>query len=183
MDSLEGHLLLASEQLRDPNFARAVVLLVEHNQQGALGVIINRPTSKTVRELWHDVSQSPCQSQQPVCLGGPVSGPLMAVHAAAELAELEVVAGVYFSAKKQHLDALVNQTLQPFKLLVGHAGWGPGQLEQELEQGAWLTTPATAEHVFDTSDGLWQRVIESLRGPLLGTLLGLKHIPADPRLN
>ena len=115
MDSLEGRLLLASEHLLDPNFAKSVVLLVEHNQQGALGVILNRPTSKTVRELWHDVSQTPCQSELPVCLGGPVSGPLMAVHTVATLAEIEIVAGVYFSARKQHLDALVNQTGAAFQ--------------------------------------------------------------------
>ena len=183
MDSLEGHLLLASEHLLDPNFAKSVVLLVEHNQQGALGVILNRPTSKTVRELWHDVSQMPCQSELPVCLGGPVSGPLMAVHTVAALAEVEIVAGVYFSARKQHLDALVNQTGERFKLFVGHAGWGPGQLEQEIDQGAWLSTPATLDQVFDTGEDLWQRVLESVRGPLLGALLKIKHIPADPRLN
>ena len=99
MDSLEGHFLLASENLLDPNFARAVVLMIQHNDQGALGVILNRPTSKTVRELWQDVGQSPCQSQQPVCLGGPVSGPLMAVHPLAELAEVENPRGALFPRK------------------------------------------------------------------------------------
>ena len=109
MDSLQGHLLLASEDLADPNFARSVVLLIEHNEQGALGVILNRPTSKTVRELWREVSQVPCDSQRPVCLGGPVSGPVMALHTMAALAELEIISGVYFAAKKQHLDELVRQ--------------------------------------------------------------------------
>ena len=85
--------------------------------------------------------------------------------------------------QEQHLDALVNQTGQPFKLFVGHAGWGPGRLEQEIDQGGWLSTPATLDQVFDTGEDLWQRVLESIRGPMLGTLLGIKHIPTDPRLN
>jgi putative transcriptional regulator len=177
-------LLLASPQLLDPNFAKSVVLLIEHNEQGALGVVLNRPTSKTVRELWQELGQPPCQSQRPVCLGGPVSGPLMAVHAAAELAEVEIVAGAYFSAKKQHLDQLVQRpdgTL--VKLFVGHAGWGPGQLEAEIEQGAWHSMPATAENIFDEDPDLWQRLMQSLRGTELPALLKIKHIPADPRVN
>ena len=167
MDSLQGHLLLASEELVDPNFARSVVLLIEHNEQGALGVILNRPTSKTVRELWREVSQVPCESRRPVCLGGPVSGPVMALHTVPALAELEVVAGVYFAAKKQHLDELVStaESAAPtvsaaegplaagtaggdpyaFKIFVGHAGWGPGQLERNSssEPGTRFPPPAS----------------------------------------
>ncbi len=220
MDSLQGHLLLASEELVDPNFARAVVLLIEHNEQGALGVILNRPTSKTVRELWREVSQVPCESQRPVCLGGPVSGPVMALHTLPALAELEVVAGVYFAAKKQHLDELVSggesaaqdapsaaQDLlspadresaaqnalspaggesagkNPFKIFVGHAGWGPGQLEREIQQKAWYTLPATIEEIFAPAADLWERLLHSLDHVRLGMLLGIKHVPPDPTVN
>jgi putative transcriptional regulator len=182
MPSLEGHLLLASENLLDPNFARSVVLLVQHNEQGALGVILNRPTSKTIRDLWQELGQSPCESQQPVCLGGPVSGPLMALHADAGLAEIEIVPGVYFAAKKQHLDRLVARTEGPLKLFVGHAGWAPGQLEQEIGQGAWHTLPASAEYVFYPGPDLWQKLKEAA-GASLSALLGIKHVPADPRAN
>jgi putative transcriptional regulator len=194
MDSLQGHLLLASEELADPNFARSVVLLIEHNEQGALGVILNRPTSKTVRELWREVSQAPCESQRPVCLGGPVSGPVMALHTLPALAEVEVVAGVYFAAKKQHLDQLVSvgeaaaagsppALENPFKIFVGHAGWGPGQLEQEIRQRAWYTLPATSEHVFAAEADLWQRLLQGLDRLQLPALLKIKHIPVDPALN
>jgi len=206
MDSLQGHLLLASEELADPNFAHAVVLLIEHNEQGALGVILNRPTSKTVQELWRELSQIPCESQRPVCLGGPVSGPVMALHTMAPLAELEIISGVYFAAKKQHLDQLVRQadpaantahegeepsqtsppgreTSLPFKIFVGHAGWGPGQLEQEIQQRAWYTTPATSEHIFAADVDLWQRLLQSIDHVRLGKLLKIKHVPSDPTAN
>ncbi len=183
MDSLEGQLLLASEHLVDPNFAKTVVLLIQHSDQGALGVILNRPTSKTVRELWHELGQPPCPCQQPVHLGGPVSGPLMALHDQAALAEVEIVPGVYFAAKKPHLDALVQQADSPLKLFVGHAGWGPGQLEAELAQGAWRPVPAAVALVFDDLPDLWQRLWQSLPNPGLASLLHLKHVPPDPSLN
>ena len=203
MDSLQGHLLLAAEELADPNFAHSVVLLIEHNEQGALGVILNRPTSKTVRELWREVSQVPCESRQPVCLGGPVSGPVMALHTLPALAELEIVSGVYFAAKKQNLDELVSTAAgtesmaespsmasgteliakNPFKIFVGHAGWGPGQLEAEIQQHAWSIIPASSEHVFTAADDLWQRLLQALDHLRLGTLLKIKHVPPDPTLN
>ena len=182
MESLEGQLLLASPQLLDPNFVRTVVLLVEHNDMGALGLVINRPTGKTVQELWKQVGESPCESQQPVHLGGPVQGPLMAIHTADGLAEMEIAEGVFFAAKKQNLDELVRRDV-PFKLFVGHSGWGPGQLEGEIEQGAWRAIPAKLEDVFDAADDLWQRLMQRAVAGVLPEMLGIKHVPIDPSLN
>jgi putative transcriptional regulator len=182
METFEGQLLLASPQLLDPNFVRTVVLLVEHNDQGALGLVLNRPTGKTVQDLWKQVGEAPCESLDPVHLGGPVQGPLMAIHAAGCLAEIEIAAGVYFAAKKQNLDELVHQEAD-FKIFVGHAGWGPGQLEGEIEQGAWRTIPACVEDVFDAGDDLWQRLIQRATAGVLPEMLGLKHVPPDPSLN
>ena len=182
MESLEGQLLLASPQLLDPNFVRTVVLLVEHNDMGALGLVINRPTGKTVQELWKQVGESPCESQQPVHLGGPVSGPLMAIHTADGLAEMEIADGLFFAAKKQNLDELVRRD-ERFKIFVGHSGWGPGQLEGEIEQGAWRAIPAKLEDVFDAADDLWQRLMQRAVAGVLPEMLGIKHIPLDPSLN
>ena len=192
MDCLQGHLLLASEHLADPNFARSVVLLIEHNEQGALGVILNRPTSKTVRELWREVSQVPCENQRPVCLGGPVSGPVMAVHTIPAQAELEIVPGVYLGAEttprpvgppNRRGRRLGSRTPTPLKVFVGHAGWGPGQLEREIQQKAWYTLPATIEEIFAPAADLWERLLHSLDHVRLGMLLGIKHVPPDPTVN
>jgi putative transcriptional regulator len=182
MESLEGHLLLASPELLDPNFVRSVVLLVEHNDMGALGLVINRPTEKTVQELWQQVGESPCESVQPIHLGGPVQGPVMAIHTSDKLAEMEIAAGVFFAAKKQHLDELVRHAAS-FKIFIGHSGWGPGQLESEIEQGAWKAIPAKLEDVFDATDDLWQRLMQAATASVLPTMLGIKHIPIDPSLN
>lgn len=183
MDSLEGHFLFASPRLMDNNFVHTVVLLIQHNDQGALGVVINRPTTKTVKELWKEVGKSPCKSELPVYLGGPVAGPLMALHNDESLAEIEVAPGVYFAAKKPNLDSLVLHGKEKFKMFVGHAGWGPGQLESELEEGAWLTMPATAEYVFYDGSDLWEQVSRQLHASMLVEVLKIKHVPDDPSMN
>ncbi len=183
MSSLTGHLLVAAPQLNDPNFVRTVVFLIQHTEEGALGLVLNRPTGKTVQELWKEIGDAPCQSALPVHLGGPVSGPLMAVHRSPDLGELEVVPGVFFAAKKANLDQLVAEQEHVFKMFVGHAGWGPGQLDGELEVGAWFTQEATAEHVFYEGDDLWEQVLQNIRRAALRSVLNLEDIPEDPSLN
>jgi putative transcriptional regulator len=183
MDSLKGSFLVASPQLRDPNFVRTVVLLVHHSDDGAFGVVLNRPTESTIKELWEKVGQSPCESDQPVHLGGPVSGPLMAVHSDASLAEMEIVPGVYFAAQREHLEKLVQQHEHDFRFFVGHSGWGEGQLESELKEGAWLTIPATPEFVFYHEEDLWRKVKDTIGQTMLGDMLKLKHVPQDPSMN
>jgi putative transcriptional regulator len=183
MDSLQGHLLVASPHLRDPNFMGTVVLLVRHDEQGALGVVLNRPTEKTLMGLWASVSQTPCENDPPVNLGGPVPGPLMAIHTREALADEEVLPGVYFAAEKDHLEALVAKP-QPFlRVFVGHSGWGGGQLEGELEQGAWFTTPATLEFVFYDDTDLWQKVTRMIGKSVIQDILKIKDVPDDPSAN
>lgn len=183
MESLAGQLLVASPQLQDPNFARALVLLIDHNEEGALGLVVNRPVSKTIQELWREVGSAPCHSQQPIYLGGPVPGPLMALHNRPSLAELEPSPGVFFAAKKQHLDALVLDEEPAYKIFLGHAGWGGGQLEAEIEQGAWRTLPAEAEQVFSTAQDLWETLFREIGHTLLRSMIGIKDLPPDPTVN
>lgn len=183
MKSFKGHFLVASSQLLDPNFARTVVLLVHHNEEGAFGVVLNRPADSTIAELWEKVSETPCECDQPLHVGGPVPGPLMALHGDGDLAELEVAPGVYFAAQRDNLEKLLDQDEHPFRLFVGHSGWGAGQLENELAEGAWLTTPASAEYVFCDHAELWQNVVKRVGSAILSDALKLKEIPPDPTLN
>jgi putative transcriptional regulator len=183
MKSLQGHLLVASPYLTDPNFARAVVLLIQHNDEGAFGVVLNRPGDKTVKELWEAVEEPSCDCRKQIHVGGPVSGPLMAIHTDSSLSEVEVVPGVFFSAQKEHLERLVETDPQKLKVFVGHSGWGSGQLESELKQGAWLTTPATAEYIFFDDEEVWKRVTRCIGNTMVVSALRLKHVPEDPSLN
>ena len=169
--------------MADPNFARTLVLLIEHNREGALGVVVNRPLTKTLQELWREVGSAPCHSRQPIYWGGPVPGPLLSLHTKSTLAETEPASGVFFAAKKQHLDALVLTEEPAYKIFIGHAGWGAGQLESELRQGGWRTLPATAGHVFSTEDDLWETVFRQLGRSLLKSILNVKDLPQDPTVN
>ena len=183
MESLEGQLLIASPQLLDPNFVKTVLLMIQHDQEGAFGLVLNRPISKTVQELWREVGSSPCNNTQPIHLGGPVPGPLMSLHANRDLAEVEVISGVFFAAKKPHLDAIVLDETSLGKVFVGHSGWGPGQLENEIEEGAWRSAPATPEIVFSQVDNLWETVLRRIGHAVLQSMLQIKDIPPDPSVN
>ena len=183
MKSLQGQLLIASPQLLDPNFVKTVVLLIQHSDQGALGVVLNRPTSKKLKELWEEVGKAPCKCNQNVCLGGPVAGPLVAVHTNQFFAETEILPGVFFAVKKEFLDGLVLQQDDPLKIFFGHAGWGPGQLDEEIQAGGWLAIPANAEYIFYRGDDLWERTSKQFGQSTLQSMLGIKHFPQDPSVN
>ena len=183
MDNLKGKLLVASPHLLDPNFVRTVVLLIHHSDEGAFGVVLNRPADNTIKELWEQVGETPCESERRVNVGGPVAGPLMAIHTDEELAELEIMPGVYFAAQREHLEQLLRQTERPYRIFVGHSGWGGGQLENELEEGAWLTTPATVDQVFDDDVDLWKKVAQHIGELMLTSTLKIKHVPQDPTVN
>jgi putative transcriptional regulator len=91
--------------------------------------------------------------------------------------------GVYFCHDKTQLENLVQQQQHAFKLFVGHSGWGGGQLENEIRQGAWLTTPASAEFIFDDEDQLWMKLFQHIGSDTLCSLLKIKNVPHDPTLN
>src|SRR5687767_11112387 len=97
MTSLQGQLLIASPKLVDPNFFHTVILLVQHNDEGALGLVLNRPLRTTVKEMWREVAEDEeCEVEGPLHQGGPCEGALMVVHADAAEAEAQVTDGVYF---------------------------------------------------------------------------------------
>ncbi len=183
MESLEKHFLIASPYMLDPNFQRTVVLMVQHSEEGAFGLVINRPTDKLLKDLWREINSSPCDSEEPVHLGGPVPGPIMAIHTDPELGDKEIIPGVYFTLDNSAVDRLVRQQEHRYKVFVGHSGWGPGQLEREMKVGAWLTLPATAEYCFHDQSEIWSVVTHAIGRDLLVTGLGLKRFPHDPTVN
>ena len=139
----QGRFLLGAPDLEDPNFFRSVVLLVDHSESGALGVILNRPTDTTLSRVWREVSEEPCLREAFLHAGGPCEGLLSALHTDADSAQMEVCDGLYFTAEAPLLAQLVEDDHAPVdaRFFVGYAGWGPEQLEMEVEHGGWLLTP------------------------------------------
>lgn len=183
MKSLQGSFVIASPDLQDPNFRRTVVLMVRHDEQGAFGVILNRPATVRFADIWRQVSQIPTQIDRPVLMGGPVDGPLMAVHGYEDYSDIEVLPGSYFTMGSQQLESLASEADEEhIRFFVGHAGWGAGQLESELQEGSWLTTPATSEEIFSSAENLYERITQRLAQSVISEL-DIRHIPHDPTLN
>jgi putative transcriptional regulator len=183
MNSLRGHFLVASPHLGDENFFRSVVLMIQHDDDGAFGVVLNRPTNTKVGDLSELEATSASVLSMPIYLGGPVDGPLIAVHTDMALAEYEVTAGVYFSASADAIKGLVARGREPFRLFQGYAGWAPNQLDSEIKVGGWLTEPARYEDVFSSFADLWDRVSHRIGEEILSSTIRRGQIPDDPSMN
>jgi putative transcriptional regulator len=189
MKSLQGHLLVASPKLADPNFFHSVILLVQHNEEGALGLVLNRPLQTSIREMWEQVAESDCAIEGPLHQGGPCEGPLMVVHRDRSAADIEVSDGVYFCTNRERIEALINDWdvaaagAQAMKFFVGYAGWTAGQLEAELAESSWLTIDANPKAVFEGDEHLWTDLIRSIARPAVMPLIDPKRIPDDPSVN
>lgn len=181
--SLKGHLLIAAPSLADPNFRRTVVLMIQHDENGAFGLVLNRPASVSIQNVWQQVSESPCEIEGTLYQGGPVEGPLMAMHSNAALSEIEVIPGVYFCVGADSMRTLVAAKDETGRFFIGHAGWGVDQLENELAEGAWYTHPAESEDVFGDETELWNRALKASGRARLESSLDLKDIPDDPSMN
>jgi putative transcriptional regulator len=180
-ESLRGQLLIASATLLDPNFQRTVVLVAEHSDEGAMGVVLNRPSPVNAAEAV-PILASLVGEGDLVHVGGPVQPG--AVVALAEYAEPDLAATIAFGdvgflAADADTEALAG-TLRRVRVYAGYAGWSPGQLEAELEEDAWIVEPAVADDVFtNDADGLWPAVL-TRKG---GQFALLARMPLDPSVN
>lgn len=157
--------------------------MLEHNEDGALGVVLNRTVDRTIEAVWEAVEFDPCESQQALNQGGPVPGPLIALHTSKELGEKTVLPGLFLSMQKATVDPLVRQDEHPFRLYSGNSGWGGGQLEGEMNEGGWLTAPAEAGDVFAAPDVIWEQVTNRIALDILMPGVDPSAIPKDPSLN
>lgn len=174
MDSYAGSLLVATPALLDPNFYRTVVLLLQHEEDGCVGVVLNRPTEELVAEHlpgWEDRVSDP----KIVNYGGPVE-PEVAIGLA--LAGDGMPTGVP-GLKLVDLSAPPDEDHGPVRIYSGYSGWGAEQLESEIALGSWYVVQASPEDPFDTDDGQWRRVLR--RQP--GFLSIVSTFPDDVTLN
>lgn len=180
MESLRGHLLIAGPNLLDPNFWRAVVLVGEHSEEGALGIVLNRTSETPVEEALPELALL-ADDLGAVHVGGPVQPSAVVVladFADPDAAETLVLDSVGFLPSEVEPDTLGE--LRRARVYAGYAGWGPGQLDDELEEGSWIVEPALPEDVFtEDPEGLWSEVLRRKGGPFAV----LAAMPPDPSLN
>jgi putative transcriptional regulator len=179
--SLAGQLLLASPALIDPNFRRAVVLVSIHNEEGAMGVVLNRPSETTVAEAVPQLEPA-IDAEELVYVGGPVqpsSVILLAEFVDPESAALLILGRIGFPANGTDVEDLAESTARR-RVFAGYAGWGGGQLDDELANGDWITHPAAPGDIFSESpEALWSAVLER-KG---GSYALLARMPNDPSVN
>lgn len=171
LNSLEGHFLLAANHLRDPNFYQSVVLMLEHTDETAMGLIINRPMSTKLHEALGDLGL-PADQRSPLFAGGPVEESSMFImHNCEDLssADRTICDGVFVSSSSDSFDHLVEESVDGdrqrlFRVYCGYAGWGGEQLQQEIRRGDWLSIPATSERVFQSDPyELWDRCMREVK--------------------
>ncbi|MBS1772394.1 MAG: YqgE/AlgH family protein [Bacteroidetes bacterium] len=175
-----GKLLIAEPFLADPNFGRAVVLICEHNEEGTVGFIINKPTQLTLKDLLPDYTADDIVLKE----GGPVqTDTLHVLHRLPELGGVEVAQGVYWGITNTELDKVIAEqqyNTQDLSLFIGYAGWSAGQLLDELKIGSWYVGNPTEKLVFDTdTTETWRAAVISLGKEYLPLL----SLPSNPQLN
>jgi putative transcriptional regulator len=178
--SLQGRLLVASPALLDPNFLRTVVLVTEHTEDAAMGLVLNRPTEITVRDAVPILAEL-VAPDDPVYEGGPVQRE--AVVALAEFDDPADSAAIAFGRigflRADDDPGAIRTVERHVRVFCGYAGWGGGQLEDELEQEAWIVVPAVPSDVFPGHADLWRAVLRRQGG----SLAMLSLMPDDPATN
>ncbi len=275
--SLVGNVLVASTLIQEPLFARGVCLVVHHDEDGAIGVMLNRPFWPESNELMKllaggdlapspqdhskslddaaksshantpsaqagssleqtgpgqvasvgPLSEQPNENGQtdgapshsaalskprrfelvvppsgshvaepagshvaitavsPLHYGGPLAGPIVALHNSTSLAEAQAGQGIYVAVQKKNLEQLVRRQAGPFRLIIGHAGWSSPQLQQELDSGYWHVLPASPEMIFnvDSDVDLWPLLIRRATGSSMASWVGAPDNPRAWALN
>jgi putative transcriptional regulator len=180
-DSLAGQLLLASPTLLDPNFSRTVVLVGMHSGEGALGVVLNRPSEVTVERAVPQL-QGALDADEPVFVGGPVAPGSVVVLAEfldPAPAGMLVVGRIGFPAADVDLDELARATSRR-RVYAGLAGWAEGQLDAEVQNGDWIAHSAAPDDVFTERPGeLWSSVLKR-KGQSYALMA---RMPLDPSMN
>lgn len=180
MDSLRGKLLIASPALLDPNFDRSVVLITEHGEEGAMGIVLNQPSDVLVEEIIPLLE--PVTGGGPVFVGGPVQPEALMVlgeFADEDKAAWIVTADVGLVSAQTEIEELP-AAVRRGRVYAGFSGWGPGQLEGELEEEAWIVEAPIPRELFpDDPNQLWSSVLKRMGGEYSI----VARMPDDPSLN
>jgi putative transcriptional regulator len=180
VDPLAGKLLIAGPDLWDPNFRRTVVLVGHHDDEGAVGVVLNRATEVSVEEAAPPLAPI-VEPEAALFLGGPVQPSAAVVLADFERPEVaRIIAFGTIGFLPEDAERIDGEGVRRARVFAGHAGWGPGQLEAEVAEGSWIVEPAVEDDVFTPEpDHLWERVL-GRKGRKFALL---RTMPVDPAAN
>ena len=204
-ESYIGHLLVASSTVTDPMFANGVCLIVHDDEKRVIGVMLNRPiepNSEALETILGETDTKQPEPSQPrfsveaeewqksegdshlptasrsLHFGGPLSGPIVALHQIRDYAEAETGEGIFVAAQKHHLVDLIRAEGEPCRLIVGHLGWDPEELDAEISNGIWHVIP-----VFSSASDMWSSIIRRATNSSLAKWIGLPDANTAGELN
>ena len=176
-----GRVLISEPFLQGYYFSRSIVLLTEHDAEGSMGLVLNKPLDLKIGSVLKDISFSDTKL---IC-GGPVSpDKLFYVHSFKNIPEAtELISGLFFGGNFEcikHLLGLNPNRINDIRFFIGYAGWSPGQLADELKEASWLVTDLSAEHVLHAPvERLWRNTVESLGEDYARW----RNFPSNPEMN
>lgn len=182
---LSGCLLVASPNHPDPQVGSGVFLVTWHDDQGSIGVLLNRSLVGDIRNVWAQILGSR-RKQMPsgtIHYGGPLAGPMIALHNRPEFAEAEASPGVYITARLNALEKLTEISASECRWIVGHVAWQAGELEKQLANGWWYAISATPDLVFSSVDEILPRVVRRAGDVWLALVTGAPMVPHSGKWN
>jgi putative transcriptional regulator len=177
-----GSFLIATSALQGSSFDKAVIVVLQSNRAGTFGVVLNRPADSQLTTSWREATGLNCGSSTLVN-GGPIGGPVMALHPERSFGEVEICNGVCLSIDSQSIKLLAEQNEFPYRIVLGIAGWKSGQLEQEIRQGLWYQFEADPIHIFDDPFTMWHSFTRNFGLKILSQWVGDRMIPESPQNN
>ena len=186
MDSLQGRALVASPYLTDPNFLRSVVYILQHDAEGAIGLVLNRPLGTSIGSLLEDLEGRAFENDAPLYYGGPVEGGLMLLQEG-RCAD-ESAPAVYLATEQARITEICGSdpTVLPqprYRLFDGYSGWAAGQLDAEMRSGGWLVWDIQPNQLFSDPEELWQLAIKQIGRDILAGGIDPAKMPKDPAYN
>ncbi len=189
-NSLKGQLLVASPNMGDRRFARTVVLVLQHQPKGAVGVVLNRPLIGPLDGPWQAIEEMAMAADCHIHWGGPVMGPLIVLQGAKTGSTNRVfmdadphVQLTEVGGMEQLQQVLATGQHGPTRVFVGHSIWKPGQLEQEIAAGCWMTTPFDQEFALSEHEDMWIEAIRETGRNFCRDVLGMHQFPDDVTAN
>lgn len=178
MNEYLGKFLIASPKLDQTEFARTVVYVFQDNEDATVGVVLNCPADDKVRQAWQGmVGKEPENGL--ISIGGPIPGPVIAVHRNQKVAEINLPNGIFTSASQNSIEYLASQNEVPFHVFFGLTGWQPGQLEAEVNAGQWVSIPVIEDLLFRSSCELWHEALKAHENRFHREVLGIQSFPKN----
>ncbi len=180
---LIGKFLVAAPYWIQSPFSRSVVLVLQLNEQAVFGVIVNRPADADLKKTWLMVSGTPAAQADRLHVGGPVGGPIFALHSLENFAEIQIDLNLYISANSEAIHKIIKSGDPRYRIFCGMMSWQPQELAAELALGLWFPLEQNADLVFPQQQIEWEQAVVEYGRLCLTEMLGGRPLAGQAELN